>query len=332
MKNVFYIHNPINYSIAKKLIDTQFSKDHNFLVFGRQMKIPNSTYVHDDGIWDVERTIKFFEAVAKSGFDNEITIFLPHTAFLVGKIIKNIPNFQGYFYIEEGRNSSNLLNKSPSNQIIDALYLEHKFSASGLMDKFNIPKNIGSIVNSQDNFFFDPFHKKYRGSFAISTSAFKGFSNRRKIQITSQSKSNRTINFPGHTLAVLPSFIELFGIYQENFLEISKVIIVLLALLKESEKNIVLKPHPQDHHTYEIHNTFKIIFDSIRKSGVYFDEFDFGLKVDKSSELSLLGFENYIVFGNSSATDYLEMFVEARNYKTFTLPELFQIHKEIIQN
>jgi hypothetical protein len=278
------------------------------------MTVGDSVHVEDDGIWDIKRTMIFLTAVMKSGFKENIDIYLPHTAFLLGKLVKAIHAFSGYYYIEEGRTSQYTSNSLTSNKMIDPLELNQELVSSGVKSYFNLPDDFAWLINQESNTVLDGEHLKYKGSFALTPNAFKNFLNVKFIELDIV-KYKRKIIFKKNTLVILPSSTEIFGDSLEKSAELTFVRRYIAERYKIEGHNLIIKRHPQD---YSEDPRVKYFVDYFNNLGVTFDSFDFESKVDHFLEPALLGFEKYLVFGNSSVEDYLKMYVKKpimRSYK-----------------
>jgi len=274
------------------------------------MTVGDSVHVKDDGIWDIKRTMIFLKAVMQSGFKENIDIYLPHTAFLLGKLVKAIHAFSGYYYIEEGRTSRYTSNPMISNKIIDPLELDQELASSGVKSYFNLSDDFASLINQAGNTMFDGEHLKYKGSFAITPDAFKNFLHVKFVELDII-KHKRKINFKKNTLVILPSSTEIFGDSVEKSARLTFVMRYIAEKYLVEGHNLIIKRHPQD---YSEDPRVKYFVDYFNNLGVTFDNFDFESKVDHFLEPALLGFEKYLVFGNSSAEDYLKIYVKETDY------------------
>jgi hypothetical protein len=311
VSQIVYIHSPISYTLTKKIIENGIIEQKNiFVIYGRGMTVGDSVHVENDGIWDIKRTMIFLKAVMKSGFKENIDIYLPHTAFLLGKLVKAMHAFSGYYYIEEGRTSLYTLNSLTSNKMIDPLELNQELVSSGVKSYFNLPDDFASLINQEGNTMFDGGHLKYKGSFALTPNAFKNFLNVKFVELDII-KHKRKIIFKKNTLVILPSSTEIFGDSVEKSAKLTFIMRYIAEKYKIEGHNLIIKRHPQDH---KEDPRVKYFVDYFNNLGVTFDSFNFESKVDPFLEPALLGFEKYLVFGNSSAEDYLKMYVKETDY------------------
>jgi hypothetical protein len=330
--NIFFVHSPITYTIAKAIISQQTKNQKNFFICARSMRIPGLTYVPDDGVWGIAGTVQLLQAIQSSGFNNNIHLYLPHTAFLFGKSIKLINAFSSYSYLEEGRTATAFAPLSVCDKKIDAQGYQQALKATGLEKFFGISPQFSSKLNHHTNYFFDPIHPKYKCCFAVSDKAFKDYKNRIQVNIAHDQKAAQTIHYPGCTLVILPSLTELLINFTDDFFEIFKVILGIIQLEKSNHpeiKHIVLKLHPQDHLEIHKHPLFTEVHACLNVEGIFFEHFDLQSKVDPFVEPAFLGFEQYLVLGNSSAEDYLRKFVPLSRFKICTLERILEIQKKI---
>jgi hypothetical protein len=330
--NIFYVHSPITYTVAKALISKQTKNQNNFFICARSLRIPGLTYVPDDGVWGIDGTVQLLQAIQSSGFNNNIHLYLPHTAFLFGKSIKLINAFSSYSYLEEGRTATAFAPLSVCDRKIDATAYQQALKSKGLEKYFGISPQFGSKLNHHTNYFFDPIHPKYKSCFAVSDNAFKDYKNRIQLNIVHDQEAAQTIHYPRCMLVILPSFTELLINFTDDFFEIFKVILGIIRLEKNTHpeiKQLVLKLHPQDHLEIRKQPLLTEIHACLNVEGIFFEQFDLQSKVDPFVEPAFLGFEQYLVLGNSSAEDYLRKFLSTHRFKVCSLDRILGFQKEI---
>ena len=304
MFKIFYVHSPITYTIAKEVMRRFTEPNKTHLISGRGLSIPKSLKVESEGVWSVTLTISFlllFKEILLEA-PEMVDLYVPHTGFLFGKIIKIATRVRGFFYIEEGKTSTNLAHTAIFNQMIDTAELDRQLSAHGLYQALGLRKSDVASLNRQDHYFYDPSHPKYLGAFAVSAAAFPGYTN--KTDVGFHLPKKRKIYFSKTVLVLLPAIYPL--VETPNILNL-----FLEKMVAEVSKNkslkYIFKLHPRDFIERES-ETIQRIMALMRDYGELFDDFDFGDVIDKNLEPSFLGFEHYIFYGDTSASDYLKLF------------------------
>ena len=153
------------------------------------------------------------------------------------------------------------------------------------------------------------------GAYSLSSNAFKGFSNVQRFNI--DAPKERKIHFPDTTLVALSPLFQLLRSHPAYFKEIEANLIHIIQKSKcaQRSKKLVIKVHPQDLLWIGASESFKSFIHSLRKLGKQFHEIEFPDEVDHNVELVFLGFQYYLVIGQSSASIYLEQYVSIHDFE-----------------
>ncbi len=155
--HVFFVHSPITYSMSMAAI-SHLRIAEPILVGGRMMSGENiACTVEDDGIWSIERTCELLRCIARHvPPDANIALYLPHAAFLFGKLIKLSGRVRRIHYLEEGLTSiqASLLTRAmPPTREIDLSRLTRVLEAEGLIDVWRIDRHALARLNDMPDSF-----------------------------------------------------------------------------------------------------------------------------------------------------------------------------------
>jgi len=105
---IYYSHNPITYTL-NKLIAQQNTNVPSQQITARGIEAEGAISVMDDGVWNIERTVTFLKTLLSiNPLQQQLFhLFLPHTGYLLGKLVKISKKISNYSYVEEGQYSSN---------------------------------------------------------------------------------------------------------------------------------------------------------------------------------------------------------------------------------
>ena len=317
---IYYSHNPITYTL-NKLIAQQNPDSPSQQITARGIEAEGAISVLDDGVWNIERTVTFLKTLLSINPIHQqlLHLFLPHTGYVLGKLIKISRKISCYSYVEEGQYSSNKIYGFQSQQEVDCETLLERFEQEDLLVSLGIQKKDVLNLNEINNFFYDCEHPKYRGAYSLSSNAFKGFPNVQRFNI--DAPKERKIHFPETTLVALPPLFQLLSSHPGNVNEIEANLIHLIQTSKFAQrtKKLVLKLHPQDLLWKETHEAFKSFIQTLSTVGTTFNEIDFPDEVDRNVELAFLGFQNYLVMGQSSVALYLEQFASPDEFEVIDI-------------
>jgi hypothetical protein len=308
--DVLYIHSPITYSIGHQLESSgRLTKP---LVMGGRKTAWHSDYiqVHDDGMWDIDRTCDFLDKLVQALPDNDqlqLDVYLPHTGFLLGKLLKLSPVVRRIFYIEEGDTSCDPgFTKQINNVELSVDELHAALSRRGIAKRLRLGLSRLQNINAMQAVFFDGHNQKYGGSYGISADAFPTLSNVEKLHLEERQ------NIPGAEniwVCLLPNVINMAGKYKTEPGVLDKILYGLVILIRTQNAlaasfsaSLLLKFHPNDE--TNLNDELKSdIFKGARSYLEFFDE----RHLDPGYEPALYNFGKYIVVNESAASRYVEL-------------------------
>jgi hypothetical protein len=317
---IYYSHNPITYTL-NKLIAQQNPDSPSQQITARGIEAGGAISVLDDGVWNIERTVTFLKTLLSINPIHQqlLHLFLPHTGYLLGKLVKISNKISSYSYVEEGQYSTNKTFGFQSQQEVNCAELMEALKKEDVFNPLGLRAQDVLNLNEINNFFYDCEHPKYRGAFSLSSNAFKAFPNVQRFNI--DVPKERKIHFPKTTLVALPPLFQLLSSHPGNVKEIKANLTHLIQTSKcaQRTKKLVLKLHPQDLLWKETHEAFKSFIQTLSAIGTTFNEIDFPNEVDHNVELAFLGFQNYLVMGQSSAALYLEQFASPDEFEVIDI-------------
>jgi len=317
---IYYSHNPITYTL-NKLIAQQNPSAPSQQITARGIETEGAIGVIDDGVWNIDRTLNFLEQILSvhPSLQQPLHLFLPHTGYLLGKLVKIASKITSYSYVEEGEYSITKTFGYQSQQPIDCKALLEALKVHDLLNRLGLKEQDVWDLNEVNNFFYDCEHFKYKGAYAFSDDAFKGFPNVKRFKI--DLPLERTIHFNNTTLVVLPPLFQLLNSHPEQWGEILANLVHLVQVSKcaQTSQKIVLKLHPQDHYWLQSHERFGAFVQSLKTLGPLFGDIQFPDEIDPNIELGFLGFEKYLVMGQSSASMYLKQCVSPQDYEVIDI-------------
>lgn len=320
--DVLYIHSPITYSIGRQLESSGRLK--NPLVIGGRKTAWHSDYVEvqDDGMWDIERTCGFLDKLVQALPDNDqlqLDIYLPHTGFLLGKLLKLSPVVRRIFYIEEGDTSCDPEFAKPINNTplpVDELHAA--LSKHGIAERLRLGLGRLQNINTMQSLLFDGRNQKYAGAYSISADAFPTLSNVQKLQLEVQQ------NIPGAEnvwICMLPNIVTLASEHRADPEALKKILYGLVILIRTQNAlaasfsaSLLLKFHPNDESN--LREEFKK--DILSGAHSYLEFFE-EHHLDPGYEPALYNFGKYIVVNPSAASRYVEQFRGADKLVRITL-------------
>ncbi len=198
--HVFFVHSPITYSMSMATI-AHLRLAEPILIGGRMMSGDNiACTVEDDGIWSIERSCELLRSMGQRiPRDTNVAMYLPHVAFLFGKLIKLSKRVSRIYYLEEGLTSlhAGLLARPQRPTRIDLEQLTRALDADGLIDVWQIDRHALTRLNDMPYSFFDIRCGKYAGAFACLPEAFAGIPTvtRLSLAIDAQRKPVQLMSF-----------------------------------------------------------------------------------------------------------------------------------------
>ena len=317
---IYYSHNPITYTL-NKLIAQQNTNVPSQQITARGIEAEGAISVMDDGVWNIERTVTFLKTLLSiNPLQQQLFhLFLPHTGYLLGKLVKISKKISNYSYVEEGQYSSNKIFGFHSQLDVDCEELLAQLKKEELLNPLGMHEKDILSLNELNNFFYDSEHPKYKGSYALSANAFKGFPNVYRFNI--DLPQERKIHMIDTTLVALPPLFQLVSTHPDHIQEIKANLVHLIQNSKSAQnsKKLVLKIHPQDLLWMLSHEGFKSFVKSLAALGPLFNEIQLPSEIDQNVELAFLGFQKYLVMGQSSASLYLNQFVSPDDFEVLDI-------------
>ena len=280
--DIVYLHSPITYSIARQL-QREGEVRAPLVVCGRGMQWEGPyVSVIDDGIWDPARTVAFLEGMvaALPATFTPLRIFVPHTGFLLGKLLKLAAAVQTVCYLEEGNTSCNPQLAAPAqNAAVDATALLHMLQARPML-----MQRLG-----------------------LTPQAFPGLPGVRTVSLEPQGGLRETER---HWLCFLPNIINMVARCgqhseeaQRNLHGLMSSLRTMQALVASQHARLVMKFHPVDE--ANLNPQFKQQFYGF---GLSYASFAAQQAIDAQLEPALFDFTRFIVINESAASRYVELF------------------------
>lgn len=310
--DVLYIHSPITYSIGRHLLEHGTILD-PLVICGR--KTPWSgphLEVVDDGIWNAERVCDFLDRML-SALPRErplhLNIYLPHTGFLLGKLLKMSPLVRRIFYIEEGDTSHELqLTRDRQNLAVPIDNYRTMFKQRGLLTRLGITDEAFSGINDMQAIWFDADQPKYGGAYGVSASSFPSLSGVRQLSLTLRDGIPDKENI---WICILPNIISLASKHDDNQPLLQKLLYALVILLRTQSAlaanmscSLLVKFHPVD----ECNLSPEFKAELLHDAGSYLD-FLHTHDLDSGHEPALYDFAKYVVINVSAASRYVAQFL-----------------------
>ncbi|WP_050476515.1 hypothetical protein [Herbaspirillum rhizosphaerae] len=320
--DVLYIHSPITYSIGRQLLAN--GEIHNPLVICGRKTQWNGPHLEviDDGIWNAERVRDFLKAMLDAlprERPIQLNIYLPHTGFLLGKLLKMSPLVRRIFYIEEGDTSHDeQYTKDRENLAVPLATYRAYLNQHQLLERLGITNAALDAVNEMEAIWFDGKHPKYGGAFGISPTSFPSLSNVQQIRLALQE------DIPDREkiwVCMLPNIVSLASRYDNNQALLQKILYALVislrtqsALAASMSCALLIKFHPVDE--ANLSEDFKA--ELMHAAGSYTDFFrERGL--DAGYEPALYGFGKYLVLNTSAASRYVAQLLGQERLVNVTL-------------
>jgi hypothetical protein len=309
--DLIYVHSPITYSIGRHLYDNGYLKNTPLVVCGRNTPWPGPHIdVWDDGIWDLESVCNFLESICEGLKGQEhvgVNLYVPHSGYLAGKLLKLSGVVRKVFYLEEGDaayNPANVTQAWPSREV-DIDELQAALEVRGILQTLKIDRAGLESINSMKSFFFDVSDERYGGAFCISPKAFSLLSNVTVLNLPPIEIIPEGENI---WLCMLPSIINLHAQHSRNKPLLDKLfygIVMMLrtqsALVRNLGGSLIIKFHPAD--DVHLHADFK---DDMYRYGTSYPDFFAMNEFEIGHEPSLYNFTRFVVINPSSAVRYIK--------------------------
>ena len=313
---VFYLHSPITYTIGKAAISSA-GRENCIVIGGRNINGTGiDATVEDDGCWSIERSCALLKSIADLvPATEDVALYLPHTSFLFGKLIKISDRVGAIHYIEEGLTSANpqFINKPLPIIEVELSELKRTLELSDLIEHWRIDTDSLEKINDFPSIAFDSNCHKYAGAFACSPDAFLGLPNVTRIGLAER--------FPGRNpqadLAVLPGIINLSGSMQQadllcRFLLAS---VQSLSLSLANSRRLLVKLHPRDHQ-----GLFPWFYQGLERLDCDYFRYCNDNGLDWNVEPALHRFNRYHIFGTTAMSKYISMFLGSERMICYDLP------------
>lgn len=308
-RDVIYVHSPITYSIGRHLLRHGIIKN-PLIICGRKIHWDGSHIdVIDDGVWDIQRTCDFLEKLCGQlsvGRRFQLNMYLPHTGFLLGKLLKLAAAVHSIRYIEEGDTSCDpALSAATPNFSISVADLAAELKRRGLLEKLQIREESLEKINAMDVLWFDKTHPKYAGAYGISAQAFPGMA-----QVALLHLDRVPIIPEGERVWVclLPSITNMAIQHKNNMPLLSNLTYGLVMMLRTTNAIVrdfggwlLIKFHPTDE--AKLDEDFK---QELYRYGSSYREFFELNNFDINYEPALYNFDRFVVVNTSAASRYIE--------------------------
>ena len=306
--DVLYIHSPITYSIGRQLLANGEIRN-PLVICGRktQWNGPHLKVI-DDGIWNAERVRDFLKLMLDALPGERpirLNIYLPHTGFLLGKLLKMSPLVQRICYLEEGDTSHDVqYTKDRENLAVPLATYRAYLNQHHLLERLGITDAALNAINDMQAIWFDGDHPKYGGAYGISPTSFPSLSNVHQIKLALQEEIADRAKI---WVCMLPNIVSLASKYDSDQALLQKILYALVislrtqsALAASMSCALLVKFHPVDEANLSVEFKAELMHDA----GSYLDFFqERGL--DSGHEPALYGFAKYLVMNVSAASRYV---------------------------
>jgi hypothetical protein len=311
LAHLFYVHSPITYSIARATIAAQGIAQ-PVLIGGRGMHGAGiAAEVEDDGLWRIDRSLRLLRCMIDAAPSAApLAVYLPHTAFLAGKLLKLSGRVARFHYLEEGYTSIYLpmVGAADRTTEVDLPRLIRRLGREGLLEALSLDPQTLLGLNRLPDIAFDHTHAKYGGSFACSPKAFAGMPAVRHLGLTTGLTPQPA------DLLILPGLINQFGGLDEvgcdtRLVHACRQVLSTIRALRNQlgkPREVVVKVHPRD----QVGLPKSFLTDLHGLAGNYHD-YCRCHALDANAEPALLNFRHYHVFGVTAVQLYVRQFVGA---------------------
>ena len=313
--HVFYVHSPITYSIALATIK-YLGLAHPVLVGGRSISGEGiAAGVEDDGVWSIPGAVALLDAIAAQlPPDTLIHLYLPHTAFLFGKLVKFSQRVARIYYLEEGYTSSMAAALSKPVAAVVRVAVEELMAAlerSGARQAWRIDQAEIERINACPDCVFDIQSNKYGGAFAYSPDAFLGM--RSVIRVPLEVLENRQ----AASLVSIAALSNCPDWHKQRDDLCHQALQLILQLRGESpESRCLLKLHPMDYGRLPAWFCQRLA--DLRLD---YDAYCDSCGIDARLEPAQLNFQHYHVVGVSAQRKYVELLLGSHRLTQHFLPQ-----------
>ncbi|NJA90176.1 hypothetical protein HCX48_13225 [Rhodocyclus tenuis] len=261
--------------------------------------------VEDDGIWSISRTCELLQRIhERIPATADVAIYLPHTAFLFGKLLKISGRVREIYYLEEGYTSANtaLLSQYCAPTPLDEAALVAALDAASLVDAWRIDRRRLAHLNEIPESALDARCEKYAGAFACSDDAFLGMAGVNRLPL---------VVAPRETPAQLLSFWGISNRYCDTRQidpACRMVCEIIDVMLHENKSGLpmLVKLHPRDRKGLPAW-----FYERLRQRGVDYFAYCQRRAINTNIEPALLNFAHYHIFGRTAQAKYVSAFLGA---------------------
>ena len=186
LAHIFFVHSPITYTVAVGAIRMQ-GIARPVLMGARGIAGPDiAEMVDEDGLWSIPDVCKVLERMIRHVPDGaKIALYLPHTAFLLGKLVRCSGRVARIYYLEEGLTSVGVTVGQAYYQPVpfDVEELLASLRVRGLLDSWGLSEDDVRGMDKSELRPFDTNNRRYAGSFACSQDAFAALPGVRRMAL-----------------------------------------------------------------------------------------------------------------------------------------------------
>jgi hypothetical protein len=303
--HVFFVHSPITYSMSMATI-AHLQLAEPIVIGGRMMSGEGIVCtVEDDGIWSIERACQLLRCMdQRIPRGAKVAMYLPHVAFLFGKLVKLSRRVSRIHYLEEGLTSTHasLLARPQSPTLIDLEQLAQALDADGLIDAWQIDRHTLARLNDMPDSFFDIRCGKYAGAFTCLPEAFAGIPavTRLSLPASAQRKPARLMSFASIAHRYCDA----------DEIEMACQSVCEIATLMSSENHtaypLLMKLHPRDRQGMP-----GWFYDRLHQLGDDYFDYCHANGINPNIEPALHNFDHYYIFGRTAQANYIELLLGA---------------------
>ena len=300
LAHVFFVHSPITYSVALATIGAL--RLHQPVVVGaRGIRGPAvSHYVDSDGHWSFSEVCDALECVFTAVPDGApIAIYVPHTMYLLGQLLRLSRRIERICYLEEGLTSADAsLQKGfqrPVPTDVDAL--RGVLQERRLLDVVGIDPVALAGLNRMAIRPFDADHACYGGCFACSPDAFPGMANVTRLTLTKDAELRRV-----NLLSIygMHNRIDDKAVIEQAYRDILPIF-TNLAAQQPIGQRLLVKLHPRDDVLQPL--WLRLALQLFNASYADYCQIH---QLDPNREPALLNFNHYYFVGPTAQAKYVE--------------------------
>ena len=297
--HLFFVHSPITYSMARATIDALQLRA-PVLIGARGVRGPDiDDYVDSDGQWSIDGSCQALRCLMDAVPDGApIAIYVPHTMFLLGQLLRISKRVAKLCYLEEGLTSAeNSLQGCFLRPVQSDLELLRQTMAKlGLLESAQIHPALLDGLNTMDVRPFDHQHPRYGGCFACSPDAFANMPQVTRLQLEKDAtpRSTRLLSFYGlhnridDKAVIAQAYRDILNIFTEQ------------AALQPPGHRLIVKLHPRDELLQP--QWLRLTLQSLNASYADYCQQN---QLNSNREPALLNFDHYYFFGPTAQAKYV---------------------------